>query len=307
MSTAPQLSSSVAGDSNGEAHDFIEAVSLSKQYGAIAALRDVSVSVARGEIHGLVGANGAGKSTFVRILAGVTQPDSGQVLIDGQAAILGSTQHSASLGLRFIHQELSLVPKLSVLENMTLGWSKPAAAGVFVNWRALRAEVRTTVERLHMDVSLKTPVERLSVGDQWLVSIGRALLHRARLIAMDEPTASLSAPEVDILFGITRELAASGVAILYVTHRLDEVMQLCDRVTIFRDGQRIGTLPRVEATKEALVHGIIGANVAQIRLCEHVRADSAPSTRSAPSKASSRRTRCLVHLRSRRDSGACGS
>jgi ribose transport system ATP-binding protein len=256
----------VAHNSDGEAHSFIEAVGLSKHYGAIAALRDVSVDITRGEIHGLVGANGAGKSTFVRILAGVTSPDSGVLLIDGMPATFGSAQASANLGLRFIHQELCLVPKLSVLENMTMGLKKPGVGGVFVNWRALREEAMQTAERLHMRVPLRTPVERLSVGDQWLVSIGRALLHKAQMIAMDEPTASLSAPEAEILFGITRELARSGVAILYVTHRLDEVTQLCDRVTIFRDGQRIATIPQSEATKETLVRGIVGADVAPMRI-----------------------------------------
>ncbi len=236
---------------------FLEVVQLSKRFANVRALRDVTMAVRCGEVHGLVGANGAGKSTLVRILAGVHQPDAGQIAIDGDVVVIRDPSHSADLGLNFIHQELNLVPKLTALQNLTLGLEKKRRFGV-IDWRGTARAVKHAVDRLKIDFDLNTPVEELSVADQWLISMARALVRNARLIAMDEPTASLSDEESQRLFRIIRDLAAGGVAILYVSHRLDEITTLCDRVTVFRDGGLVLTMERAEVKKDELVRQIVG-------------------------------------------------
>jgi ABC-type sugar transport system ATPase subunit len=237
---------------------FLQVRGLSKRFGAIQALDSVSLEVRSGEVHGLVGANGAGKSTLIRALAGVQPPDSGTIVIDGNEVSLPSPAKSTALGLNFIHQELNLVPKLTALQNLTLGLPKLKRAGVFINWSEVERQVAWVAERLNMRFSLRALAQDLSVGDRWLIAIGKALLRRARLICMDEPTASLSDDETQRLFTLIRDLASSGVAILYVTHRLQEILDLCSSVTVFRDGRVVSSLTRAEMTREILIHEIIG-------------------------------------------------
>lgn len=237
---------------------FLEIRKLSKRFGGVKALDNVSLRIRSGEVHGLVGANGAGKSTLIRVLAGATSPDSGSVLIQGSAVSINDPVRATALGLNVIHQELNLVPKLTALENLTLGLKKPTRAGVFIDWRSVEREVATVAERLDMRFSLAARVDSLSVGDQWLVAIGRSLLRSTRLLAMDEPTATLSEDETRRLFKLVRELAASGVAVLYVTHRLQEVVELCDFATVLRDGRVVSSLPRSELSQAVLVQEIIG-------------------------------------------------
>jgi ribose transport system ATP-binding protein len=236
---------------------FLAAANMTKSYGGVAALKGVSLDIRRGEVHGLVGANGAGKSTFIKILAGLVRPDGGQIHVDGQAADIPSPGHSTALGLSFIHQELAFVPGMSVLENLMLGVPKPQRFGL-VDWAAVRREVAPLVRRLGIRSDLNAPVRGLSAAENWLISICRALVRKSRLIVMDEPTASLSDAESERLFAIIRDLAASGVAVLYVSHRLDEVLDLCDRVTVFRDGSPAGAFRRAELNRELLVRSIIG-------------------------------------------------
>jgi len=239
---------------------LLEVRGLTKAFGGVQALRGVDFDVRPGEVHGLVGANGAGKSTLIRTLAGVQRPDGGTILIDGSPVEILDPQHATRLGLNFIHQELNQVPKFSALENLVLGLDKPTRAGL-IDWVAVRRDVAPVVERLGMTFSLDTPVEQLSVAERWLIAIGHALVHRARLIAMDEPTASLSAEEVGRLFGIVRELAHDGIAVIYVSHRLDEIIELCDRTTVLKDGQLAASFDRSNVTKEALITAIAGGEI----------------------------------------------
>jgi ribose transport system ATP-binding protein/rhamnose transport system ATP-binding protein len=233
---------------------------VTKAFGRITALDDVSATFRIGEVHGLVGANGAGKSTLIKVLAGAHAPDQGVVEIDGQPVTLHSTLDSRRLGLAFIYQELSLVPKFSVLQNLAMGNWKRSAAGL-LTWRDLRVRAREVLDLLGLNKPLDVGVERLSVADAWLVSIGRALMGDARLIAMDEPSASLSAEECERLFGVIRGLADRGVAVLYVSHRLNEVVDLCETVTVFRDGRVVDTLRGGAINKQALVRGIVGGEM----------------------------------------------
>lgn len=248
---------------------FLSVRGVSKSFGGVRALKGVDMEVRQGEVHGLVGANGAGKSTLIKILAGVQPPDTGAVLIDGEPVEIHDTQQSGQLGLSFIHQELNLVPKFSALQNMTLGLPKATRLG-FIDWRATRRDVGSAAERVGIDFPLDVPVGDLSVANQWLVSIGRSIVRKARLIAMDEPTASLSAAESERLFRVVRELSDDGISILYVSHHLEEILDLCHRVTVFKDGERVATRERTSFTKDTLVRDIVGGDLA-----------SAPQTRKA--------------------------
>ncbi len=236
---------------------MLEITGVRKQFGGVQALRGVDLSVNRGEIHGLVGANGAGKSTLVRILAGVVHPDAGTIRLEGRPVVIHDAQHAMQLGLSFIHQELNLVPKFSGLQNLVLGLPKPKKYG-FVDWKAVRHSVEPVVQRMGIHFSLDLPAEDLTVAQQWLLSIARALTLKSKLIAMDEPTASLSSEEVDHLFRIIRDLSERGIAIIYVTHRLHEIESICQRVTVFKDGERVALLERSQISREVLVRAIVG-------------------------------------------------
>ena len=259
----PQGAVEGTGEGTGKREPFLSVRGVSKSFGGVRALANVDMAVRRGEVHGLVGANGAGKSTLIKILAGVQPPDAGGVIIDGEPVEIHDTQQAGQLGLSFIHQELNLVPKFSALQNMTLGLPKATRFGL-IDWRATRREVGAAAERVGIDFSLDEPVGNLSVADQWLVSIGRSIVRKARLIAMDEPTASLSAAEGERLFRVIRELSDDGISILYVSHHLEEILDLCDVVTVFKDGERVATRERKEITKNSLVRDIVGGELAGV-------------------------------------------
>jgi ABC-type sugar transport system ATPase subunit len=239
---------------------WLQVRGLGKHFGGVSALKGVNLDVRRGEVHGLVGANGAGKSTLIRCLAGVITADSGEVLIDGQQNSIHSPRDAENLGFAFIHQELNLIPRFNSVQNILLGAQKAKRAG-FIDWKESRRMAEAAAARIGLEFSLDTPVAELSVADRWLVMISKALVNKASLIAMDEPTASLSVTESNRLFKIIRDLSADGVAILYVSHRLEEVLDLANRITVFRDGEVVTTGERSEWTKESLIRDIVGRDV----------------------------------------------
>jgi ribose transport system ATP-binding protein len=242
--------------------------SVSKSYAGVPALRGVDLDVVAGEIHALMGENGAGKSTLIKILAGVVAPDTAQIAIDGQPVSIDSPATAHRLGLRFIHQELSVVPTLSVAENIVLGRSYPRRAGILVDWRSLNQMARAALETLgitHIDPRQK--LARLSTGDRMLVKISSAFLSEpgapARLYVMDEPTAALTRDESERLFKVLRGIKASGNSVLYVSHRIDEVMAICDRATVLRDGKPIDSGQLSAITHDDLVALMIGRKVGE--------------------------------------------
>lgn len=236
---------------------WLQVRGLGKHFGGVSALKGVDLDVRHGEVHGLVGANGAGKSTLIRCLAGVIIADGGEVLIDGHEHSIHSPRDAENLGFAFIHQELNLIPRFSSVQNILLGAQKAKRAG-FIDWKESRKMAEAAAERIGLDFSLDKPVAELSVADRWLVMISKALVNKASMIAMDEPTASLSVTESERLFKIIRDLSADGVAILYVSHRLEEVLDLSDRITVFRDGEVVTTRERSEWNKEKLIRDIVG-------------------------------------------------
>ena len=254
---------------------FLTASGIRKSFGGAQALKGVSINIKAGEVHGLVGANGAGKSTLIRILAGLVQPDGGEIRLDGQLITVDTPHRAAEFGMNFIHQDLALVPTMTVLQNIVLGQPKSTRFGL-VDWQSVAREVAPLAVRVGIRASLDTKVRHLSTAESWLVSICRALVHKARLIVMDEPTASLSHGEAERLFAIIADLAASGVAVLYVSHRLDEILRLCDRVSVFRDGASITCLDRAQLSRQALVEGIVGHRETAEAAIQRARPQGAP-------------------------------
>src|SRR5436190_13736864 len=228
---------------------------LSKTYGGIHAVRDVSFDVAPAEIHAIVGANGAGKSTLLKILSGVVAPDEGRILLDGRAVAIRSPHGAHQLGIGLVPQETTLCENLSIAENVFLGtyrWLRPAA---------LEAEARKRLHDLGLDYDPSQPVSRLSVAQKQLVQIVRALAFEPKVLALDEPTSSLSEGEVEVLFRILRDLKSRGVTLLFVSHRLKEIQAISDRATVMRDGCVVATLNAKEAPREELVRHMAGREV----------------------------------------------
>ena len=233
---------------------------ISKRFGATAALTDVSLDLLAGEIHGLVGENGAGKSTLVKILAGVHQPDAGEIRLDGEPVTIPNPPAARSLGIAVVHQEPKLFPDLSVAENVFLGEPPKGPLGS-IAWGEMRRRAAALFEDLDVHLDVAAQVRGLSMADQQLVEIAKALSVDARVLILDEPTASLSSHEVDRLFAIVRRTRERGVAILFVSHRLEEVFALCDRATVFRDGRHVVTAVTTELTTDTLVRHMVGREV----------------------------------------------
>ncbi|HRL12211.1 MAG TPA: sugar ABC transporter ATP-binding protein [Aggregatilineales bacterium] len=237
--------------------------SISKGFPGVQALQDVNLTLQAGEVHALVGENGAGKSTLLKILFGVYQPDAGQILIDGKPVEINSPKAANRAGIAMIHQELQQVPELNAAQNIFLG--QPATrAGIFKDTRAMRETARDLLHRLKADVDVSVPVRTLSVAQRQIVEIARALLGNARIIAMDEPTSSLTPTEFDHLIDVIRDLRAHGVGIIYVSHRLNELFEIADRATVLRDGRFVGTVNMHEIDQPGLVRMMVGRELANI-------------------------------------------
>lgn len=241
---------------------LLSATSVTKAYGGVPALTGANLVVAPGEIHALLGENGAGKSTLIKILAGVVAPDTGDIEMAGVPVSIDSTATAYRLGLRFIHQEFNVVPTLSVAENIFMGRQYPRRAGLFIDWEKLNREARRALRRLGIEhIDPRQSLGALGLGDQMLVRISAALLDDAKLYVMDEPTAALTSDESQRLFRVLREIRASGSSVLYVSHRLDEIMSLCDRATVLRDGRSIDSGALNTITHDDLVALMIGRRV----------------------------------------------
>lgn len=256
------LTISGEGPATAPSTSLLSARAVTKAYAGVPVLKGIDLVVAPGEIHALMGENGAGKSTLIKILAGVTAPDSADIAVDGRPVTIENTKAAYRLGLRFIHQEFNVVPTLSVAENIFMGRLYPRRAGLFVDWSALNVAAGKALARLGIDhIDPRLTLGQLSLGDQMLVRISAALLDDARLYVMDEPTAALTREESERLFRVLREIRASGSSVLYVSHRLDEIMALCDRATVLRDGRAIDSGRMAEITHDDLVAMMIGRKV----------------------------------------------
>ena len=240
---------------------LIELRGIGKRFGGVTALESVDFELRAGEIHALLGENGAGKSTLIKILGGIHRPDVGQVLLDGQVVDIREVSVADRLGIRLIHQELSLAPNLSVAENIFLG-REPGRMG-FLDRRQLFANARAVIAELGLPEigAVETRVANLSVAQQQMVEIARALSTRARILVLDEPTASLSEAETEALFIKLRGLSSQGVGIIYISHRLEEIQRLAHRITVLRDGRSVGTQATAALNQGALIRLMVGRDL----------------------------------------------
>ncbi|GAA1773695.1 sugar ABC transporter ATP-binding protein [Streptomonospora arabica] len=242
---------------------LLSLVGVSKSFGTVHALQDVSLELRAGEIHALCGENGAGKSTLVKTIAGVHRPDTGHVEVLGEPTALNAPADAQRAGVAVIYQEPTLFPDLSVAENIFMG-RQPLARGRRIDRRAMREAADALFARLGVRLDPDRPARGLSIADQQLVEIAKAMSFDARVLVMDEPTAALSGVEVDRLFAVARSLRDNGAAVLFISHRFNEVFELCDRVTVMRDGRYISTEPVAELTVDDLVHSMVGREVATL-------------------------------------------
>jgi rhamnose transport system ATP-binding protein len=233
---------------------------ISKRFGATAALTDVALELLPGEVHALVGENGAGKSTLVKVLAGVHQPDAGEIRLDGELITVHDPAAARAMGIAVVHQEPRLFPDLSVAENIFL--ADPPRSGMrTIAWGEMRKRAAALFDELGVRMDVGALVRGMSMADQQLVEIAKALSVEARVLILDEPTASLSSHEVERLFAIVRRTRERGVAVLFVSHRLDEVFEICDRATVFRDGRYVVTANTADLTTADLVRHMVGRSV----------------------------------------------
>ncbi len=239
---------------------ILQASGISKFFPGVVALDNVDFDLLPGEVHALVGENGAGKSTLIKVLAGLYPYDAGELRVNGQAVRFNSPADSIAQRIKVVYQELDLVPNLSVGENVFLGAYPKTRAGT-VDWTALYNKTHDLLEELGLEIDPHTLVGDLRVAEQQLVEIGRALSRNARIIVMDEPTSALSPSEVLKLFGVIRRLKERGVSLVYVSHKLEEIYQIADRVTVFRDGKRIATQALEGTTPRDLVTLMVGREI----------------------------------------------
>jgi rhamnose transport system ATP-binding protein len=239
---------------------LLELRAISKSYGGVHALADVSFAIQAGTVHALVGENGAGKSTLVKIITGVVEPDEGELLIDGEPAWVGDAQTAHKLGIVAMDQEPTVFPDLSVAENVFAG-RHPRSRLRTVDWGAMQSDAMRILRELGVDFGPDTPVRGLGVADRQLLEIAKALSTNARLLIMDEPTAALSPNEVENLFVTVRKLRDRGVAVIYISHRLEEVGELADTVTVLRDGRHIDTRPARELSHGEIIRLMVGRSL----------------------------------------------
>jgi ribose transport system ATP-binding protein len=230
---------------------------VTKRFGGATALDGVDFDLIPGEIHGLVGENGAGKSTLMKILSGVHVPDEGTILVRGEPAQFSSPAESKARGIGMIYQELSCMPALTVAENAFLGNHLTTRAGI-IDWKRMRQEASAHLQSLGIDVDVRAPLSSLSLGAQQLVEIARVAFSGASIIVLDEPTSALSAPEAQRLFAVMQELKAKGASLVYISHFLEEVIAVSDRITVLKNSRKVATLPNQGVTKQDLIQLMIG-------------------------------------------------
>jgi rhamnose transport system ATP-binding protein len=236
---------------------------VDKRFGGVHALKGVDFELDQGEVHALVGENGAGKSTLIKILSGVHAPDEGQISLDGERIVIREPRQAQSLGIATIHQESSLYPDLSVLENLFIGHQPRTGLGT-LDWGQMRRDAQRVFDRLAISLRPATRAGSLSRAQNKLVEIARALLRDARIIIMDEPTAALPANDVERLFEIVASLRDDRVSVIYISHRLDEVFRIADRVTVLRDGERVGHGRVAEVDHDWIINKMVGRRLEKL-------------------------------------------
>ncbi len=235
---------------------------ITVEFPGVKALDDVQFSLERGEVHVLLGENGAGKSTLMKVLSGVYKRNAGTVFVDRQEVVFAGTKEAMAAGINIVHQELNLIPYLTVAENIFLG-REPKNGGV-IAWKRLFQEADDVLHRLNVNLNPKAVLKTLSVAQQQMVEIAKCVSQNSKVIILDEPTSSLTDKEIDALFRIIEDLKAQGVGIVYISHRFDEIKRIGDRATIMRDGHYIDTVSIKETSIEAMIHKMVGRELSDM-------------------------------------------
>ena len=238
----------------------LEMKNISKEFPGVKALMDVDFSVKEGEIHALVGANGAGKSTLMKVLTGVYIKDTGTINIDGEQVEFSNPQDAKDNGITIVYQEVdtALIPYLSVAENIMMDYIIEKDTKAFLNWNYIRKEAKKILSSLGLDIDVNRLISDLTLSEKQMVLIGRAVSQNAKFLLLDEPTAPLSVEETEKLFDIVRKLQKDGVSVVFISHRLDEIFEICEVVTVLKDGELVGTYPISEMTIESVVEKMLG-------------------------------------------------
>lgn len=242
---------------------LLEMNGIQKAFNGVPALSGASIEIERGEVHALIGQNGAGKSTMIKVLTGVYRRDDGKITFNDADSVLTNPREAQAAGIATIYQELTLVPLRSVTENVMMGY-EPKRFRMLINWAEAHKRTSEILTRFGIDIDVKMPLGHYSTAIQQLVAIARAVSLDAKLVIMDEPTSSLDSSEVKTLFNVVRSLRDAGVSVLYVSHFLDELFEICDRVTTMRDGKTVGCVSLAETTKLDLIAGMLGRDTSEI-------------------------------------------
>ena len=232
---------------------------IDKTYPGVHALDHVDFDVCRGEVHALVGENGAGKSTLMKVLTGITHKDSGTITFEGREVNFQSAREAQAAGVVIVHQELNMMGHLTVAQNIFIG--REFKRGPFIDDKKMNAEARRLFEELNIDIDPKARMSSLTVGKQQMCEIAKAISHEAKLIVFDEPSAALTEAEIEQLFKIIRDLRAKDYGIVYISHRMDEINKITDRVSVMRDGHYIGTVNTKDVTKEEIINMMVGRTI----------------------------------------------
>ncbi len=242
---------------------FLEMIKISKTYPGVKALDQVGLSVRLGEVHAIAGENGAGKSTLMKIMTGVTKSDAGGVIsVNGVPTLIRDPVHARALGINIIHQELSMVENLTIAENIFLA-REPVNGIGFIAARQMNDSARKVLAELEIDIDPKTPMSKLSIGQKQMIEIARAISYESKIIIMDEPTASLSHHESTTLLRVIKKLRDQNIGIVYITHRLEEIFQIADHVTVLRDGKTVDSRPIAQMTRKVLMHKMIDRELSE--------------------------------------------
>ncbi len=251
----------------------IELLGVSKTFPGVRALEKVDLRLNAGEVHALLGENGAGKSTLIKIMTGALRGDEGEVRLDGRTVEINSTGDAQALGISTVYQEVNLIPTLSVTKNLTL--ERQARRFGLISWRKARSLARQRLKRLNLEIDVERPLGSYPVAIQQLVAVARALEDDTRVLVLDEPTASLDSNETELLFQIIRDLKAHGIAIVFITHFIDQVYQIADRISVLRNGHMVGTASTAELPRLKLISLMIGRELEEIEERPSARASSA--------------------------------
>ena len=242
-------------------HYILTLKNITKEFPGVKALDDVTINIERGTIHGLVGENGAGKSTLIKVLAGIYQPNKGEIILDGKPCRFNSPIEARRAGISVVHQEIKLAEPLSVAENMFLG--NVQLKNGLVDWKGMRRRAREIVEDLGMDIDINAQVSSLTVAKKQIVEIMHAINNNSRILIMDEPSAVLTDRELEVMFRIVKQLSDEGITIIYISHRLDEIFGLCSNVSVLRDGCHIDTIPVASVDRQGLINMMVGREMGQ--------------------------------------------